>query len=261
VPDQVELLLKRAPQLKTTTSPGVIFAHLRMDAINRAGNPALADARVRKAIIMAINRPSLAEHIVPGGRVLDAMCLPVQLACAYSTRAPGYDPEGAKTLLAEAGYADGFDFEIVAVSQTNAIATAVAGDLAAVGIRVAVRIVPEITLADRVLRGEVQASISTGGFGNGSGVHVFWRSNFARPQNDYWNDPLLTDIYRRGTVMVDDAERADVYRAGFDRINELAYMAPLVGIPTSFVHSNRIVIEPNPFALDGAYLYDIDWRR
>ncbi len=257
--DQVDMLLERAPQLRSTVSPGVIFAHLRIDSINRAGNPALMDRRVRQAIVTAINRPSLAENIVPGGHLQDAMCLRVQLACDYSTKLPDYDPAAARALLREAGYSDGFDLEITAVAQTSAIATAVAGDLAAIGIRASVQIVPEITFDDKFQRGEIQAGIHTTGFGNGSGAHVFWRTHFSRPQNDYWDDELLKEVYREGTVELDDAKRAEIYARGFDHINENFYMAPLVGIPTVFVHSSDVVINPNPFSLDGAYLYDISW--
>ena len=258
-PDQTKLLLERAPHLRTTLSPGVVFAHVRFDSINRAGNAALADERVRRALIMAINRGSLADYIVPGGQVQDAMCLPVQLACAYTKSAPGYDPEAARRLLAEAGYADGFALEITALADSNAIATAMASDLSAVGVRASIQVVPEVTLQARTQRGEVEVSLRTGGFGNGAGAHVFWNSNFARPQNDYWNDPFLTETYRQGTVTVDDAARAALYARGFDHVTERSYMAPLVSVPTVFVHSADVAITPNPLALDGAYLYDIAW--
>jgi peptide/nickel transport system substrate-binding protein len=258
-PDQTELLLERAPHLRTTVSPGVVFAHIRFDSINRAGNAALGDARVRQALVMAINRQNIADYIVPGGEVQDAMCLPVQLACAYTHKAPHYDPEAARRLLAEAGFANGFNLEITALADSNAIATSVASDLAAIGVRASVQVVPDVTLQNRIQRGEVQANIRTGGFGNGAGAHVFWSTNFGRPQNDYWNDPILTEAYRRGTVTVDDAERAAIYARGFDHISANYYMAPLVSVPTVFVHSAEIAITPNPLALDGAYLYDIAW--
>ena len=260
-PDQTELLLERAPHLRTTLSPGVVFAHIRFDSINRSGNAALSDPRVRQALIMAINRRNIADYIVPGGEVQDAMCLPVQLACGYTKRVPGYDPETSRRLLAEAGYPNGFSLEITTISDSNSIATAVASDLAAVGVRASVQVVPDVTLQDRTQRGEVEVSLRTGGFGNGAGAHVFWSSNFGRPQNDYWNDPLLTETYRRGTVTVDDDERAALYARGFDHVTENFYMAPLVSVPTVFVHSKEIAITPNPLALDGAYLYDIAWAQ
>lgn len=258
-PDQTKLLLEHAPHLRTTLSSGVVFAHMRFDAINRAGNAALQDARVREAIVRAINRQNLADYIVPGGEVQDSMCLPVQLACAYTKEIPPYDREAARRLLEDAGYARGLELEITALADANAIATAVASDLSAVGVRASVQVVPDVTLQDRIQRGEVEANIRTGGFGNGAGAHVFWSSNFGRPQNDYWDDPLLTETYRQGTVTVDDAARAALYARGFDHITERFYMTPLVTVPTVFVHSDAIEITPNPLALDGAYLYDIAW--
>jgi peptide/nickel transport system substrate-binding protein len=80
---------------------------------NKAGQPLaknpLKDVRVRRAISKAINRQALVE------RSLEGLAVP-----ASNLNAPGifghnpqlaveaYDPEGAKKLLAEAGYPDGF---------------------------------------------------------------------------------------------------------------------------------------------------------
>lgn len=72
--------------------------------------PALADLRVRKAINMAFDAPSILKFVELGyGRLSDQIFPTVseaylpELDEVYS-----FDPEAAKALLAEAGYADGF---------------------------------------------------------------------------------------------------------------------------------------------------------
>ena len=258
-PDQVELLLERAPELTSTVSPGMIFAHIRFDSINRAGNPALMDARVRRALIMAIDRRSLAEHIVPGGQVLDAMCLRLQPDCDYSTATPAYDLVAARELLRQAGYPQGFELEISSTIDTESITTAVAGNLAALGVRAAVRVLPDVTFLDKLRLGEVQASVTTLGMGNGNGSYIFWRGHFSSTGNDYWDDALLDDVYVRGNATLDDHARAAIYKQGFDHINASYYMAPLVGIPTVYVHSDRLHVQGDPVATEGSHVYDMRW--
>jgi len=71
-------------------------------------NP-LNDLRVRQALSMAINRPSIVEHVMEGEAVPTGQFL----AAGRPTYVPGldppkYDPDHAKALLAEAGFPNGF---------------------------------------------------------------------------------------------------------------------------------------------------------
>lgn len=76
--------------------------------------PALADERVRQAINYALDGPSMLESIEGGRGELTSQIFGVtstayveELDTAYS-----YDPERARELLAEAGYPDGFTFDL-----------------------------------------------------------------------------------------------------------------------------------------------------
>lgn len=77
-----------------------------------AANP-LADARVRRALSMAINRDGIAERVLAGLGYPTNNLVPQTLFGADPTlKTVVYDPEGAKRLLAEAGYKDGFGLTI-----------------------------------------------------------------------------------------------------------------------------------------------------
>lgn len=70
-------------------------------------NP-LKDARVRKAISMAINRQAIVDHVMAGAAEPARQLLPGGFFGLGHVKVPGYDPKGAKKLLAEAGYPRGF---------------------------------------------------------------------------------------------------------------------------------------------------------
>ena len=67
----------------------------------------LADPLVRRAVDQAIDRESIAGLVAPEGTGSYAeLLLPEALVSCPGVNAPGYDPEQARALLAEAGYAD-----------------------------------------------------------------------------------------------------------------------------------------------------------
>lgn len=71
------------------------------------------DARVRKALSMAINRDAIVSRVMEGkaksaSQLLDT----VFFGTSKTLKPPKHDPEGAKKLLAEAGYPNGFAMTI-----------------------------------------------------------------------------------------------------------------------------------------------------
>ena len=69
--------------------------------------PALADPLVRQAVSLAIDRESIAGVVAPAGSGSFAeLLLPEDLVSCPGVTAPGYDPDQARELLSQAGYAD-----------------------------------------------------------------------------------------------------------------------------------------------------------
>jgi peptide/nickel transport system substrate-binding protein len=84
---------------------------------DKAGKPLdknpLLDPRVRRAISKAINRPAIAERVMEGQAIPSGQLVSEKLfGHVPGLKADAYDLEGAKKLLAEAGYPDGFSVTI-----------------------------------------------------------------------------------------------------------------------------------------------------
>ena len=157
----------------TTPSDRIIFlqpdiARTPSPLVEAGGNNPLADARVREAVSLAIDRRAIAE------RLMDGLAVP---ADQYVTEGlPGhldnppklaYDPARARRLLAEAGYPNGFDLTISATNDRyindGKVVQALGQFLSRVGIRARVDAMTQTMFFPRRARREF--SLAMGGWG------------------------------------------------------------------------------------------------
>ncbi len=121
---------------------------------NKAGTP-FEDIRVRQAIAHAINEPEIIEKIMRGQATL-ANQIPDIPTVGYdsSIKRLDYDPAKSKKLLAEAGYADGFEITIAGPNDRyvndEKICEAVAKYLAKVGLKVKLDVKPKSIFFDEL---------------------------------------------------------------------------------------------------------------
>ena len=109
--DQAEDLAKD-PRFAATGVDPIAITYFLLDMKGRTGNKALTDVRVRQAINYAIDVGPILK--LTGGNIINlkqppAMCSTEQRGCGYARPQYKHDPAMAKKLLAEAGYANGFD--------------------------------------------------------------------------------------------------------------------------------------------------------
>lgn len=116
-----------------------------------AGGQAIKDVRVRQAINYATNVDSIIANILGGRATRIAGITPTSLdGYDASVKPYPYDPAKAKQLLAEAGFASGFDLTMFVPSgryiKGEDVTQAIAADLGKVGIKVQVRPIESGTL-------------------------------------------------------------------------------------------------------------------
>ncbi|MES2105045.1 MAG: ABC transporter substrate-binding protein [Pseudomonadota bacterium] len=176
--------LKGNPDLRlySTVSSRVIFLNLDQQRdvspfiTDKLGQPLgknpLKDYKVRLAISKAINRPAIVDKVMEGDAIAAGQLLPPGF---YGT-APGLkvetlDIEGAKKLLAEAGYPDGFGLTLHGTNDRYVndakILQTIAQMLSRVGIAVKVDAMPLSVFFGR--QNKLDFSMSMSGWGGGSG--------------------------------------------------------------------------------------------
>lgn len=119
-------------------------------------NP-LKDARVRNAISKAINRQAIADRIMEGAAVPAGQLLPDGFfGVSPKVKVPAYDPEGAKKLLAEAGWPQGFEITLHGPNNRyindEKIEQAIAQMLTRIGIDTKVEAMPAATYFTRATK-------------------------------------------------------------------------------------------------------------
>jgi len=144
--------------------------------------PPFDSREVRRAVNMALNKDRIVQ-IINGRAVPATQPLPPSMP-GYAGDYAGYphDVEAARTLLAEAGYPDGFETELYVMNTdpNPRIAQAIQQDLAAVGIRVSLQNLAQANVIEAGGAGTAPM-IWSGGMG--------WIADFPDPSNFY--GPIL----------------------------------------------------------------------
>ncbi|MDB5407277.1 MAG: hypothetical protein JWL84_2189 [Rhodospirillales bacterium] len=256
-------LLASNPLLAVTASQGMSYVYISIDAIGRSGNAALGDLKVRQALAQAMDREMVARSVLPGSdavHAIDALCLPNQLGCDFSTKPPPYDPAAAKRLLTEAGYPDGFDVEITAFTGNYSLAEALSGEFRKIGVRARVDKVTFGTYRQKEVAGKIQILAGSWSASGLPDVSATVDKYFDGGPRDYWRDTAIAKLAKDGLTTLDEGKRRAIYRELFDRVNEQSYVVPIANRPDAFVHTRDLQIGLGVINPYGAALTEMSWK-
>jgi len=208
------------------------------------------NVKVRKAVQMAIDRQAILDTLFGGRGQVEQGIYPYGLiGFNPNQKEIVYDPEGAKALLAEAGYGDGFTMELAADSSAADVVTTaleiIQEQLAEVGITAEIKNYDQATWLDTRKAGELGSFMST------------WTADFNDPDNFIYTffgnaekSKLRSINYADDTVMarvaaaraiVDENERIAEYRALEEKlIYEDAAWVPMFSRLHPFAVSKRV---------------------
>lgn len=261
--DQTEQLASM-PNIRKTSIENTVYFYLNMDALGRSGVEPLKKVEVRRAIAMAIDRKALAAGLVAGGeqvKIINAPCTDIQVGCTVSNSPPSFDPKAARDLMAKAGHASGFALEITSIFGAHELAEAIAGQLRGIGIRASVNRATMAAYRDRQTAGRLPMLVShysSGGLPDVSAVLDFYIG--AKPR-DYWGDAEIEKLMHAGAVEMDAGKRTEIYRAAFDRMNEMAYVLPIATHPAVLVHARDVEMPSISSLFSGVEYNNIRWSR
>ena len=245
-PSEIETIT-RMPTLQVVRAESMRIGYLQFDAAGRSGaaNP-LTQLGVRQAIAHAIDRITIARQIVGGGsRVLDAACFPTQFGCdQVAVTRYDYDPVMSKKLLADAGYPDGFDTDIMTdvVPQYSA---AVQNYLRVVGINAHIVQQPAAEAVRRREAGGDPLIMGTWGSFSVNDISALLPVFFGGGVADYSRDPVLESLVRLGGATTDLDTRRKDYTEALRRISDQMYWLPLNTFVTTYGFSRQLNFKPH----------------
>ena len=230
-------------------------------------SPLAQDATVREALSMSIDRESLVKSVF--NNWYEPACSPISPTSPFtstlSEACTGFDPDGARKLLEEAGVEIPYpiNMQVTNSPDTLRFAQALQAAVADVGFEITISPVEYSTLLDVQTRGDFEA-IQLGWSGRvdpHGNMFNFLSTGGGNNYSGYSNDDvdlLLTDAAETN----DTAERADIYGEAVEKVQEdnpiiylyrvrslTAYSTGIAGIETfadGVVHlSNAAFVEEN----------------
>lgn len=178
------------------------------------------DVRVRQAMNYAVDKEGIIAALFEGkGNPSSALLTEGDVGYDSSIDAYPYDPEMARSLLADAGYADGFTIGMACPSDayTNftEVCEAVAAQLGEIGIQAELELMESGSFWDLQAEKQLPPLFGDSWSANSNEAsaydRLFGALGGADASYSAWSDPELDDLLGQVTTTLDDAARADVF--------------------------------------------------
>jgi len=194
------------------------------------------DVKVREAIGMGIDRQRLVDNFYPAGSTVASHFTP----CAIPNGCVGedwyeFDLEGAKALLAEAGYPDGFETTIYYrdvfrsyLPEPGLVATDLQAQLADLGITAAIEVMESGAFIEESTAGRLDGFYLLGWGADYPHVTNFLDFHFSE-QNPQFGDvyPEIFGPLAEAAQIADPAEAEPLYVEANNALKELVPMVPI----------------------------------
>lgn len=200
--------------------------------VDAGGKNPLKDVRVRKAMLMAMNRDAIIDRVLQrNGTVADQFVAEGYLGHSSKVKHVGYDLAGAKALMAEAGYPDGFTMTLHGPQgryvKDSEVLQAIGQMLSRIGIRTQVEVMPWSIFADKYPKRAFSGYLGSWGVNTGEvtnpAISLVATTNQEKGSGRYngggVSDPELDALLDKATAMLDE----DARRPILEKISEVTF--------------------------------------
>jgi peptide/nickel transport system substrate-binding protein len=237
--------------------------------LNQARVAAFKDARVRRAINLAINKQGIAEKIMRGFATAAGELSPPGYDGYDADLVPRFDLAEAKALMQQAGYADGFSVTMMAPNnryiEDYRIAEAVAAMLAKINIKVDLQTMPKVQYwqrfderaGDIMMIGWQSDTEDSANFYEFLALTPDRETGYGQYNAGDYSNPEVDRLTLETQTMTDKAARA----LQLQKIERLLYddaaLVPLHWPHLSWAARKNVHIEPVLNVIDMPYLGDL----
>jgi oligopeptide transport system substrate-binding protein len=238
-------------------------------AINVTAKP-FDDVRVRQALNYAIDKGRIIQLLNGRGTVANQILPPLMPGYDPDYQGYPYDPAKAKALLAEAGYPDGFEtsIECIAVDPQPKLCESFQGDLANIGIKMAINTLAAPNVIDDAGNGRTPLTWSGG---------LAWIEDYPDPDDFYgpilgcdsnvpggwnWSRYCNQELHARSLellAMTDRAQRMEAYKPFFKALMDDAVWVPVFNGVYTVAHSENLHGEATLTHPEHSLRYETMW--
>ncbi|MDT8280611.1 MAG: ABC transporter substrate-binding protein [Erythrobacter sp.] len=255
--DQAEAVAQ-APHITSLNAPTMRISYLTFDNQGTSGTDAFTKPEVRRAVGHAIDRAKIAQYLMgDASEVINAACHPVQFGCTADVTAYDYDPDKARQMLADAGYADGLSVDIYGYRDRE-VTEAILGDLAKVGIQGNLRWMKYAAARDAIQEGRTPMANMTWGSSSIPDVSAITSYFFGGGPDDPAQDAELQEMIAKGDLASDPEDRKAAYAAALQRIADQAYWMPLFSYTKNYSFNADLDFAPS--ADEMPRFYETRWK-
>lgn len=223
--------LANADGIELLTRQGLREIYVNLDArpdspfFPEGENP-MADARVREAMFLAIDRETIIKNVMNGHAYLMNSIVPQGYVGEEEVDLPNYNPEKAMELLAEAGYPDGFEITFDAPNDRYVndaeIAQAVTAYWEKIGIKVNLNLMPKSNFFTHISVRENNTMALMTGWSDASVdgvsllkdmVHTYNREvNYGSVNRGHYSNPEVDKLIEKALAEPDVEKRAEIVK-------------------------------------------------
>ncbi|MGY2128544.1 ABC transporter substrate-binding protein [Blastococcus sp. SYSU DS0617] len=246
-PDSLENLQAAGFQVSEGAPPHLWFLSLNV------GEGPTADLRVRQAINLAIDREGMATDLLADTAVPALSVLPpANSAAVPDPDAYRYDPEEARRLLAEAGYAEGFSTVLTTSTSGSGqiipveMAEYIQANLAEVGIDAEIDAsewISYLTTYNKGMTPEVSMAQMSWGMSSPYWLYILNSSSLEAPNGPNvagWSDPALDALMQQAATATDEDAADELWKQAVEMAQAARAIAPIVNDKAPYILSPRV---------------------